>query len=146
VCLQSFVPTDVDLDAVPANCIYFDGLYIEGASWNSDKSQLEDAKPRQPYGRMSIICIHSTVSPGDEYKNIFEHAAHPKRFDQEYEKQHGNNYMCPIYRTPHRCRTEEQDGGVSQHQILLKVPLNCGSNSVSHWIKHGVALMSGPSD
>jgi len=49
--------TKYDLTKPPEDGVYINGLFVEGARWNSDREALDESMPKQLYVKMRAIHI-----------------------------------------------------------------------------------------
>jgi dynein heavy chain len=71
---------DYDMTKKPEDGCYIYGFYIEGASWNNNKKQLNDPLPKVLYPQMPYVWfkpVHKSLEKVD-------------------------CYVCPVYRTSRR--------------------------------------------
>ena len=62
----------------PDDGAFIQGLFMEGAGWNFEKTQLVESNPRELYVSMPVI--HLLPAPKSEYDK-------------------GHTYLCPVYKT-----------------------------------------------
>jgi dynein heavy chain len=69
-----------EITAPPKEGAYISGLYLEGASWNTQQNMLEPSKPREMYCDLPIINIRPAI----------------------VEKYESGTFHCPVYKTQQR--------------------------------------------
>lgn len=97
---------------------------MEGARWDEKKESIEESQPRQLFSTMKSIWI----LPG-------------KRDEIDY----GHAYKCPVYKTARRAGTLSTTGHSTNFVLYLYLPMQ-KKHSAKHWVKRGVALLTGLSD
>ncbi len=100
----------------PVDGIYIDGLFIEGARWDTDTKLLEDSLPGELYSEFPIIYLQPE-----------------QNFTQDV-----LDYPSPIYKTPARAGTLSTTGHSTNYvmPIFLKT-----DKTPDYWILRGVALL-----
>jgi len=102
----------------PVDGIYVRGLYLEGARWNMEAADLDEALPKVLY----------SLGPVMWFKPC--HKDEMTRFP---------HYQCPMYRTAERRGTLATTGHSTNFVMRVLVP---SSKPEKHWIKRGVAILT----
>ena len=105
----------------PADGVYCQGFYLEGARWDSEMWALGEQHPRELYPSMPIVFISPCMSDS------------PGILDSKMK-----DYECPVYKTAERRGTLSTTGHSTNYVMSLYLPT---AISPSHWIKRGVALI-----
>ena len=113
-----------DLSKAPEDGVYVHGLFMEGARWDEKKEAIEESHPRVLFSTMKSIWI----LPG-------------KRDEIDY----GHAYKCPVYKTARRAGTLSTTGHSTNFVLYLFLSMQ-KKHSTKHWVKRGVALLTGSSD
>lgn len=105
-----------DIKEGPEDGCYIRGLYLEGARWDYEKSQLGECKPKELYSEMPIIWL-KPVTNKQKPQGIYE---------------------CPVYKTLNRAGTLSTTGHSTNYIHSIELPTDLPQ---THWIKRGVALI-----
>ncbi|XP_068082965.1 dynein axonemal heavy chain 1 [Anabrus simplex] len=109
------------LDAPPRErpadgcCIY--GLFLEGARWSTELRVLSESRPKELYTDMSVVWLLPEQNRVPPDSGIYE---------------------CPVYKTLTRAGTLSTTGHSTNYVVAIEIP---SSQSQTHWIKRGVALI-----
>jgi dynein heavy chain len=106
---ESFSPED--------GCL-INGLFIEGARWDSEKGSIEEAE----------LKVLSYAMPTIWLKPVNKAKAEGAK-----------DYHCPVYRVPTRAGTLSTTGHSTNYVMTLPLPSSLDS---SHWVLRGVALLT----
>lgn len=98
----------------PANGVYVQGLFLESASWNVEKSCLQEPK------LLELICPMPVI--------FFKTSSNPKRKSKKI-------YECPTYYYPIRAAR----GPIIS--FVTAIDLHAGEQNSSFWIKRATALL-----
>lgn len=109
------MPSDA---VVPNDGHYIHGLYLEGASWDSESHCLCEQKPKELFTPMPVIWLKPTHKP---------HTAI------------GEVYACPTYKILSRSGTLSTTGHSTNFIMDISLPTRVPA---SHWIDRGVALFT----
>lgn len=101
----------------PEDGCFIEGLFLEGARWDSERHQLAESAPKQLFSPMPIIW----------FKPIRSH-----------EEQEWPHYRCPVYKTTARRGVLSTTGHSTNYVLPIKVPTDLPEN---HWVRRGVALI-----
>ncbi|KAI3382035.1 hypothetical protein SNEBB_005934 [Seison nebaliae] len=96
---------------------YINGLFLEGARWDSEQSLLVDSRPKKLFTEMATIWLRPQAN----------------RLEPE-----GNHYNCPVYKTLTRAGTLSTTGQSTNYVLAIDL---AASKEESFWIKRGVALL-----
>jgi len=100
----------------PDDGVYCNGMYMEGARWNSTTHILDDSNPKQLYTEMPIIWFV------------------PKRNRVVPET---GVYNCPLYKVLSRSGTLSTTGHSTNYCMMIDLPSNKPNDD---WVRAGVAL------
>ena len=106
-----------EVATAPVDGIYVRGLYFDGARWNMEAADLDEALPKVLY----------SLGPVMWFKPC--HKDEMSRF---------SHYQCPMYRTAERRGTLATTGHSTNFVMRVLVP---SSQPEKHWIKRGVAIL-----
>ncbi|EQC26205.1 hypothetical protein SDRG_15942 [Saprolegnia diclina VS20] len=115
----TFSVMDVPASAIsesPADGIYVDGLWLEGARWNAKKRCLEEARPGEMFSPMAMV--------------HFLPAANILRKKEEY--------PCPVYKTSVRQGTLSTTGMSTNFVVAVYLPTR---QNPDHWVLNGAAFL-----
>ena len=95
------------------------GMYVEGARWDTETMMLADSEPKVLYSHAPMMLF----SPCEQDKvEVFAH------------------YECPLYRTPERRGVLATTGHSTNFVMDLMIP---SSKPQDYWIRAGVAFLLG---
>ncbi|KAK9803422.1 hypothetical protein WJX72_010826 [[Myrmecia] bisecta] len=103
----------------PEDGCYIRGLYMEGASWQSDTHRMGESRPKELFTEMPIIWLRPV--------------------QHRVPASVGTYYNCPVYKTLTRAGTLSTTGHSTNFVMYIEVP---SSQPESHWINRGVALFT----
>jgi dynein heavy chain len=101
----------------PADGVYINGLFLEGAQWSYEKKELSDSTPKVTFTKCPIMWLK------------------PTKLDQIGKYSH---YACPVYRVSSRFGVLMTTGHSTNFVMDCLLPT---SESADHWVKRGVALL-----
>lgn len=113
-----------DFKKGPDDGVFIYGFFTEGARWNSELEALDESLPKVLFSNMKGVW----VLPG-------------KRDDIDY----GHSYKCPVYKTARRAGTLSTTGHSTNFVLYLYLPMQ-KQHQEKHWVKRGVAMLTGLSD
>jgi len=113
-----------DLSKPPEDGVYVHGLFVEGASWDEKKAALEESAPKVLFTQMKPIWVIPR-----------------KKVDLD----RGHAYECPVYKTARRAGTLSTTGHSTNFVLMLWLPMQ-KKHKERHWVKKGVAMLTGLSD
>ena len=113
-----------DVTEMPEDGVFCFGLYIEGARWNKTIHMVDESKPKVLYVEMPLIWYV------------------PKK---NREKPLTGIYHCPVYKVLSRTGTLSTTGHSTNFVLYLFLSMQ-KKHSTKHWVKRGVALLTGSSD
>lgn len=102
----------------PEDGAFVEGLFIEGAKWNSAKMELDESDPKVLFVKCPVILLKPSHS---SKVSSFKH------------------YNCPVYKTTARRGVLSTTGHSTNFVMMLRLPT---SEEQKHWIKRGVALLT----
>ena len=111
------VKKDSEMKKAPSDGCYINGLFLEGARWNSDTWVLDEAKPKELFSEM----------PGIHLIPAAERVAPTEGI-----------YNCPLYKTLTRAGTLSTTGHSTNYVFTVELPSDMPQK---HWVKRGCALM-----
>jgi dynein heavy chain len=117
-----FKPIDAkwgDIKKKPKDGCYIRGLYLEGARWDKNRRLLAESRPKELYTEMSVIWLLPTKNRVMPESGIYE---------------------CPVYKTLSRAGTLSTTGHSTNYILAIELPTDLQQ---AHWIKRGVALVTG---
>ncbi|KAJ3275318.1 Dynein heavy chain 1, axonemal [Terramyces sp. JEL0728] len=103
----------------PADGCYIRGLYLEGARWDPNKKFLEESRPKELYTEMHVMWLLPKANRKKPAVGIYE---------------------CPVYKTLTRAGTLSTTGHSTNFVLTIELP---SDHPQSHWVKRGVALITG---
>ncbi|KAM4037486.1 dynein axonemal heavy chain 3-like [Anomaloglossus baeobatrachus] len=105
-----------DIDTAPADGIYINGLYMEGARWDCDRHVINESFPKVLYESMPIIWLipEEKVSVMDSF------------------------YQCPVYKTSARHGELSTTGHSTNYVFTINLATEKPPN---HWVNRGVACL-----
>ncbi|GFN88548.1 dynein heavy chain 1, axonemal [Plakobranchus ocellatus] len=106
-----------DIAKSPKTGCYIDGLFLEGARWDTHIKALNESKPKELFTSMPVIWLMPT----------------PNRMPHDT-----GIYACPVYKTLTRAGTLSTTGHSTNFVFTIEIPTE---KPQRHWIKRGVALM-----
>jgi len=105
------------------------GLYLDGASWDSSLTSLQESLPGQrfyPLPELHVIPIQNSPSTSDA----------KGKHDKDEEELH--MYECPLYRTSLRASFLTSTGHTTNFVTAVNLP---SIQPADYWITRGVALL-----
>jgi len=115
----SVVLTEPDrITQPPKEGVYMSGIFLEGAMWDNEAGNMEDAAPMQLISDMPIV--------------------HFKPY--EGKKKTKNLYQCPCYMYPIRTGSRERS------PFVVAIDLKVGKYSSEFWTKRGAACLLSTAD
>ncbi len=100
----------------PEDGVYIYGLYLDGASWNAERGQLDDAELGQLQSRVPVIHFKPTQNPKPD----------PAR------------YACPMYKTSVRAGVLSTTGQSTNFVVAVHLP---SAQPPDYWVLKGAALL-----
>jgi len=97
---------------------------MEGARWDETIEAVEESHPKVLFSIMKGIWILPS-----------------KRDEIDY----GHSYKCPVYKTARRAGTLSTTGHSTNFVLYIWLPIQ-KNHKEKHWVKRGVALLTGLSD
>lgn len=115
------------------------GLFIEGARWDVDTHALAESRNRELFTPMPYILLLPKVKGEIE----------PVRGQTElYTGERDGTahvYMCPVYKTSVRQGVLSTTGHSTNFVLYIRLPM-AAHDTQQHWIKRGVACLTGLDD
>jgi dynein heavy chain len=102
----------------PAEGLYIDGLYLEGAGWDAAARHLCESDPKVLFVSAPVMWFR------------------PKHVEQYASFQH---YNCPMYRTADRRGVLATTGHSTNFVMFVRLP---SAQAPQHWTMRGVALLT----
>jgi len=102
-----------EIDTPPRDGAYINGLFLEGARWDSKMNSLNEAYLKELYPALPVMYLRAI-------------------WNEKAPKSNQAFYECPVYVTKER-------GPTFVNYFNLKINNNIGT--ASHWIKRGVAIL-----
>ncbi|TMW61529.1 hypothetical protein Poli38472_012720 [Pythium oligandrum] len=120
---------ETHMDEKAEDGAYVDGLFMEGARWDSENMCITESRPRELHVAMPII-----------------HLLPKKREDIEpiEDTDPGGTahvYLCPVYKTSLRQGTLSTTGHSTNFVMSIRIPM-APQHRQKHWIRRGVALLT----
>ena len=94
---------------------YIQGLYLEGARWDSHKQSLAESLPRVLFDTLPVIWLKAGDKKADEA-----------------------GYDCPVYRTSARRGVLSTTGHSTNYVVSIKIPTDVPAEV---WVRRGVAAL-----
>ena len=102
----------------PQDGALVNGLFLQGARWDSATSTLADSAPKVLFSSTPIIWLKPM---------------------QVASVRTENRYDCPVYKTLDRRGTLSTTGHSTNFVMTIRLPTN---KPASHWVRRGVALLT----
>ncbi|KAJ2953865.1 hypothetical protein O0L34_g1493 [Tuta absoluta] len=102
----------------PAEGVYVDGLFMEGARWNMEDFYVDESFPKILYDNFPIVWL-IPLKRGDIPTDIF--------------------YNCPLYKTGDRRGVLSTTGHSTNYILFIRLPTK---KEPDHWVLRGVALLT----
>lgn len=102
----------------PADGIYVDGLWLDGARWDTAAGCLEESQPGVMWSPLPVI----------HFKPL-----------QNYEPP-ADEYECPLYKTSVRAGVLSTTGQSTNFVLCVSLPVKQGT-STDFWVLQGVAML-----
>ncbi len=122
--------------ARPEDGAYVNGLFIEGARWDTANHVIAESLPRELYTPMPYIQL--APKPKDEVPVV---EGIPEQYTGSLAGT-AHVYMCPVYKTSFRQGTLSTTGHSTNFVMMIRIPMMAGTYQ-KHWIKRGVAMLTG---
>jgi len=110
-------PANQIKEPAPDGC-YIQGLFLEGARWDSEKGVLAESHPKDLYTQMDVIWLKPVPNRVQPVKGV---------------------YRCPVYKTLKRAGTLSTTGHSTNFVVTIDLP---SAHDQKHWIKRGVGLIA----
>ncbi|KAI8926816.1 dnah1 protein [Entophlyctis helioformis] len=108
-----------EIRSKPSDGCYIRGLFLEGARWDQQKKALAESRPKELYTEMNVLWLLPKPNR--------------KRPDTGF-------YETPVYKTLTRAGTLSTTGHSTNYVLTIELPSDLPQ---AHWIKRGVALITG---
>ncbi|KAF1323625.1 Axonemal dynein heavy chain, partial [Globisporangium splendens] len=126
-----------DMVVLPTNYVeekaedgaFVEGLFMEGARWDSDKMVIAESRHRELHVAMPII--HLLPKKRDDIEPI-------KDTDPSGT---AHVYLCPVYKTSLRQGMLSTTGHSTNFVMSIRIPM-APMHRQKHWIRRGVALLT----
>lgn len=109
-----------DKDKAPKDGAFIFGLYLEGCRWDDSINMLAESHPKKLFEIMPYIWL----KPAKTVEIVFDHC-----------------YTCPVYKTLDRRGTLSTTGHSTNFVLMIELPMQ-KKNTLKHWVKRGVALVT----
>ncbi|CAE7943227.1 Dnah1, partial [Symbiodinium sp. KB8] len=109
----------------PEDGAYVDGLFLEGANWDTERGALVESRPKELFVSMPVFHLI------------------PKEEAKIDNNQHA--YDCPVYKTAERRGTLSTTGHSTNFVLMIRLPM-LKEHTQKHWVKMGVAMLTQLSD
>lgn len=116
--------TDIDnaesVRGAPKEGVYVNGLFMDGAAWNSKENSITESQPKKLFANLPILLVTAVTK------------AAKKSMTGDYGPYGG--YDCPVYKYPVR----------TDRYLIMVAHLPSRDRRPLHWILRGVALLCTP--
>lgn len=120
--LEYVVQSNKTVTEKPEDGVYINGLFLEGARWDSQQESIAESFPKILYDVLPTIWL----KPGEKSKFILQ-----------------NMYECPVYKTSARRGVLSTTGHSTNYVMSMNLPTRVPED---HWINRGVASLCGLND
>lgn len=120
--LEYQVQSNRQVTEKPEDGVYVNGLFLEGARWDSHMECLAESHPKLLYDPLPVLWL----KPGERSKF-----------------QLSNTYECPVYKTSARRGVLSTTGHSTNYVMTMNLPTKLPDD---HWINRGVACLCGLND
>lgn len=110
--------TAADVAAAPEDGVYIDGLWLEGARWDTAAGCLAESQPGVMAAPLPVVHFKPATN-----------AAPP-----------ADQYQCPLYKTSARAGLLSTTGCSTNFVLCVSLPCPVGKD-VDSWVLQGVALL-----
>lgn len=110
--------TPEQLRAGPKTGVYIHGLFLQGAGWDMENACLVESDSGELFKSMPVIWLDPVTSTEVSEKSTYD---------------------CPVYKTSRRAGELSTTGHSTNFVLYLQL---ASSESSSHWIRRGVALLT----
>ncbi|GAB6032148.1 hypothetical protein CHUAL_010802 [Chamberlinius hualienensis] len=110
--------SDYSVTKEPADGVYIDGLFLEGAMWDPNKKIIVEQENNVLFYNMPIIWLKPIITTDS--------------------KCHEHLYECPLYKTRLRQGTLSTTGHSTNYILTIMLPTALPPN---HWVKRGTVLI-----